>query len=327
MKTAVCAQSWPVASESMGSGIQFFSPVPKCRKSMGNISGKSAPVPKCLLRETFMPLRNQELAAQAQVFSFRLVRQPLFWFIIVEVGDKLHSWRTESNWTESRRIRGRAPWIRDAGAPGYAQVGGTGDEDHGTEEQQHHRRNDIRILCGTLSGLHRGSALYRNIVDPAAGLFPHPDDAGTARDGLFHDRQHAGDIPERRALRPDDGLLYVLSAGCVAREHARGLFPCHRALFLRAEFSEYAALFFRAVPVSEDQEPGFQREPACVHVRDLLQPFHLGAPLQVYAGRRVCSRGSLPDIQGHCAYARIPSDHSGRRAGRPAGRQGLAQGL
>ena len=51
-KHAVCAQSRFIAIETIVSVFQISSPVPKCRKSMGNISGKSLPVPKPSYRAT-----------------------------------------------------------------------------------------------------------------------------------------------------------------------------------------------------------------------------------------------------------------------------------
>ena len=45
-KQVCCAQYRSIALEIIGSGFQIVSPVPNCRKLMGNISGKFASVPK-----------------------------------------------------------------------------------------------------------------------------------------------------------------------------------------------------------------------------------------------------------------------------------------
>ena len=75
-KHAACAQYRSIAIETIVSVFYISSPVPKCRESMGNISEKSVPVPKRPGRATIIPIQIQGHAAQAQVLSFRLMRQP-----------------------------------------------------------------------------------------------------------------------------------------------------------------------------------------------------------------------------------------------------------
>ena len=74
-KHAVCAQFLFIAIETIVSEFKIAAPVPKCRKSMGNISEKFAPVPKPACRAT-STAGKYFLRASAPRKSLRAAQKP-----------------------------------------------------------------------------------------------------------------------------------------------------------------------------------------------------------------------------------------------------------